>query len=208
VLHNVAFDILPGEKIALVGKTGAGKSTLISLISRFFDPWRGRITFNDIDIREFSVKSLRDNISIVLQDPFILPITVAENIAYGFPDAREYEIVQAAEAAYAHEFIKKMPEGYQTVLGEQGVTLSGGERQRLAIARAFLKNAPILILDEPTSALDSETESKILNAMVRLMKNRTTFIITHRLSMLQWIDRIIEIEDGKIVERKRLEYAG
>jgi ATP-binding cassette, subfamily B, bacterial len=207
ILQNVSFELLPGEKAALVGRTGAGKSTLISLLARFYDPWDGKITFDGVDIREVSLHSLRSNISIVLQDPFLLPITVAENISYGRPGAGEHEIVEAAHAAYAHEFIEKLPQGYQTVIGERGSTLSGGERQRLAIARAFLKDAPVLILDEPTSALDADTEAKILDAMRRLMRNRTTFIITHRMSMLQRVDKIFELENGKLVERERFDYA-
>jgi ATP-binding cassette, subfamily B, bacterial len=208
VLDKVSFDALPGEKVAVVGKTGAGKSTLISLLARFFDPWEGRITFNGIDIRDISLKSLRNNISLVLQDPFLLPLTVAENIAYGNPDASESEIVDAARSAHAHEFIEKLPKGYNTVIGERGDTLSGGQRQRLAIARAFLKNAPILILDEPTSALDSETELQIRKAIGMLMHDKTTFIITHRLSMLQGVDKIIMLDEGKIAERTDYDYAG
>ncbi len=206
VLHNITFEVLPGEKAALVGQTGAGKSTLVSLLNRFYDPWDGRITFDGVDIREVSLKSLRNNISLILQDPFLLPLTVADNISYGYPYAGDNEIVQAAQAAHAHEFIERLPRGYQTIIGERGSTLSGGERQRLAIARAFLKDAPLLILDEPTSALDAGTEVKILDAMRRLMKNRTTFIITHRSSMLQWVDKIIELDDGNLNERKRFDY--
>ena len=207
VLQNVSFELLPGGKAALVGRTGAGKSTLINLLTRFYDPWDGRITFDGVDIRDVSLKSLRSNISIVLQDPFLLPLTVAENISYGRPGSGEQEIVKAARAAHAHEFIGKLPQGYQTVIGERGSTLSGGERQRLAIARSFLKDAPVLILDEPTSALDADTEAKILDAMRRLMRNRTTFIITHRMSMLQRVDKIFELENGKLVERERFDYA-
>ncbi len=207
VLQNVSFELLPGEKAALLGRTGAGKSTLISLLTRFYDPWDGAITFDGIDIREVSLQSLRSNISIVLQDPFLLPLTISENISYGRPGAGEDEIVDAARAAHAHEFIEKLPRGYHTVIGERGSTLSGGERQRLAIARAFLKDAPVLILDEPTSALDADTEAKILDAMRRLMRNRTTFIITHRMSMLQRVDKIFELENGTLMEKERFDYA-
>jgi len=207
VLQNVSFELLPGGKAALVGRTGAGKSTLINLLTRFYDPWDGRITFDGVDIRDVSLKSLRSNISIVLQDPFLLPLTVAENISYGRPGSGEQEIVKAARAAHAHEFIEKLPQGYQTVIGERGSTLSGGERQRLAIARSFLKDAPVLVLDEPTSALDADTEAKILDAMRRLMQHRTTFIITHRIALLQHVDKIFELENGTLIERERFDYA-
>lgn len=200
VLTEINFESRPGELIALVGPSGAGKSTLVSLIPRFFDPWAGRITFDGIDIRDIKLASLRSHISIVLQEPFLMPLTVAENIAYGRPRASREQIIEAAVAARADEFIRRLPEGYDTILGERGSTLSGGERQRLAIARALLKDAPVLILDEPTSALDGETESLLLAALQRLMEGRTTFIIAHRLSTIRHADRIAVLEHGQIVE--------
>ena len=200
VLHDVSLEAQPGETIALVGPTGAGKSTLVSLIPRFFDPWSGRVLIDGHDVRGVQLKSLRAQIALVLQEPFLLPLSVAENIAYGRPGATREEVERAAVAANAHEFIMRMPDGYDTVLGERGATLSGGERQRLSIARALLKDAPILILDEPTSALDSETESLLLEALDRLMSGRTTFIIAHRLSTIRNADRIVVIESGRVVE--------
>lgn len=200
ILKDINLDIFPGEKVALVGKTGAGKSTLISLIPRFFDPWGGSIFIDGTDIRDIRVLSLRANISILLQDPFILPISVAENISYSRPTAEPLEIVEAAKAANAHEFIMRLPQGYETVVGEKGSTLSGGENQRLAIARAMLKDAPILILDEPTSSLDAKTESLVFKAVERLMENRTTIIIAHRSSTIRNADRIVVMDEGRIVE--------
>ena len=170
VLDDISLVARPGQMIALVGPTGAGKSTLVSLIPRFFDPWQGRVTIDGIDIRTLTLSSLRQSISIVLQEPFLLPITIAENIAYGSPDASRQDIVKAAIAARADEFISRLPQGYDTVIGESGATLSAGEQQRLAIARALLKDAPILILDEPTSALDARTEALLMDAIERLTK--------------------------------------
>ncbi|MDY0039470.1 MAG: ABC transporter ATP-binding protein [Desulforhabdus sp.] len=200
ILHGINLEALPGETIALVGTTGAGKSTLVSLIPRFFDPWQGAISFNGTNIREIKLASLRGQISLVLQEPFLLPLTVAENIAYGRPGAGREAIEEAARAANADEFIRRLPLGYDTVLGERGASLSGGERQRLSIARALLKDAPVLILDEPTSSLDAGTEALLLEALDRLMKGRTTFIIAHRLSTIRGADRILVMEDGKIIE--------
>lgn len=200
VLNGVTLSAHSGEVIALVGKTGAGKSTLVSLIPRFFDPWQGQVRFNGVDIRKIQLASLRSQVSFVLQEPFLLPFSVAENIAYGRPRASMKEIISAATAARADQFICQLPKGYETNLGERGSTLSGGQRQRIAIARALLKNAPILILDEPTSALDAETEGQLLEALERLIAGRTTFVIAHRLSTIQQADRIAVIEDGRIVE--------
>jgi ATP-binding cassette subfamily B protein/subfamily B ATP-binding cassette protein MsbA len=200
VLHDINLDVAPGETLALVGPTGAGKTTLVSLIPRFFDPWQGRVILDGTDIRDIQVASLRNRVSLVLQDPFLLPLTAGENIAYGRPEASREEIVAAAVAANADGFIRELPEGYDTPLGERGATLSGGQRQRLAIARALLKDAPILILDEPTSALDARTEALLLEALERLMQGRTTFIIAHRLSTIRNADRIVVIEDGRIAE--------
>ena len=201
VLRNVSLEARPGEMVALVGATGAGKSTLVGLVPRFFDPWEGRVTVDGIDVRELQLKSLRDQVALVLQDAFILPLSIADNIAYGKPDASRAEIEAVAHAANAHEFIERLPEGYDTVVGERGATLSGGERQRLAIARAFLKDAPILILDEPTSALDAGTESLVLAALDRLMAGRTVLVIAHRLSTVRRANRIVVLEQGEIVEQ-------
>jgi ATP-binding cassette, subfamily B, bacterial len=201
VLHEVSFEAAPGSTVAIVGPTGAGKTTLISLLVRFHDPWSGRVTIGGRDIREFRHRSLRGKVALVLQDPFLLPMTVAENIAYARPDASRAAIEAAARAARADEFIAELPDGYDTELGERGLTLSGGERQRLAIARAFLKDAPILILDEPTSALDGRTELALLEALERLMTGRITFLIAHRLSTIRIADQIIVLDRGRIVEQ-------
>jgi len=200
VLHDLTLDTQPGETIALVGATGAGKTTLVGLIPRFFDPWQGRVVVDDHDLRDVQLKSLRRQIAIVLQEPFLFPITLAENIAYGRPHATVAEVEAAARAANAHDFIAKLPAGYQTIIGERGATLSGGERQRVSIARALLKDAPILILDEPTSALDAETEASLLQALERLTQGRTTFIIAHRLSTVRRASRIVVLDRGRIVE--------
>lgn len=205
ILKGIDLEADPGETIALVGPSGAGKSTLVSLIPRLYDPWQGRVTFDGVDIREFKVDSLRHQIALVLQEPFLLPLTVAENIAYGRPNAAYEDIVAAAVAARAHEFIQRLPQGYHTVIGERGATLSGGEKQRLSIARAVLKNAPILILDEPTAALDAHTEALLMEALEHLLAGRTTFIIAHRLSTVQRADRIVVLENGQIVEQGRPE---
>ena len=205
VLKSVSLEANPGEVVAIVGPTGAGKTTLVNLLVRFYDPWSGRITIDGHDLRKVRIRSLREQISMVLQDPFIFPITVAENIAYGRPDASREEIEAAAVAANADEFIQRLPDGYDAVIGEKGTSLSGGEKQRLSIARAFLKDAPILILDEPTSALDARTEAMLLDALERLMKGRLTFIIAHRLSTIRDADQILAIESGEIVQRGRHE---
>jgi len=200
VLRNIDLDISPGETIALVGKTGAGKSTLISLIPRFFDPWEGRVLIDGHDVREITLSSLRSRISGVLQEPYLLPLTIAENIAYGRPDATRDEVVAASVAAGADEFVRQLPLGYDTVIGERGITLSGGQRQRVSIARAYLRNAPVLILDEPTSALDAKTEAELLAALDHLKAGRTTLIIAHRLSTIREADRIVVMDEGRIVE--------
>jgi ATP-binding cassette, subfamily B, bacterial len=200
VLHDVSLDVHPGETVALVGPTGAGKSTLVSLVPRFFDPWTGKVLIDGQDARDIQLKSLRQNVSIVLQESFLFPLTVAENIAYANPGATMAQIETAARAANAHQFITKLSHGYDTLIGERGTTLSGGERQRLSIARALLKDAPILIMDEPTSALDAESEQALLDALERLTRDRTNFIIAHRLSTIRRATRIVVLEGGRIVE--------
>lgn len=201
ILRGVSLKARPGQITAVVGATGAGKTSLVSLLSRFYDPQHGRVLLDGRDLRELSLKSLRENVSLVLQEPFLFPLSVADNIAFGRPDATRAEIVEAARAAHAHDFIEQLSGGYDTVLGERGASLSGGERQRIAIARAVLKDAPVLVLDEPTSALDAHTEGKIFEALSRLMKDRTTFIISHRLSTIRRADQILALHDGHIVER-------
>ena len=200
VLQNISLAANPGETIALVGMTGAGKSTLVSLVPRFADPWDGRVLVDGQDIRAVRLKTLRQQIAIVLQESFLFPITVAENIAYGVPQATEEQIAAAARAANAHDFIARLPQGYHTVIGERGGTLSGGERQRISIARAVLRDAPILILDEPTSALDVETESAVMEALERLTRGRTTFVIAHRLSTIRRAQRILVLHEGQLAE--------
>jgi ATP-binding cassette subfamily B protein/subfamily B ATP-binding cassette protein MsbA len=200
VLHNVSLQVLPGQTVAIVGPSGAGKTTLVSLIARFFDPWAGRVLLDSYDVRHVQVKSLRRQIGLVLQEPFLFPVSIRDNIVYGRPDASAAEVQAAAEAANLHEAILRQPQGYATVLGQRGATLSGGERQRLAIARALLRNPPVLILDEPTSALDILTEKLLLEALQRLMKGRTTFIIAHRLSTIRHADQIVLLQEGTVVE--------
>lgn len=200
VLRGISFTAGPGETVAIVGPTGAGKSTLVSLVPRFFDPWTGRVTIDGHDVREVALRSVREQVALVLQEPFLFPLTIADNIAYGRPEATRAEIEAAARAANAHAFIERLPDGYDTLVGERGATLSGGERQRLSIARALIKDAPILILDEPTSALDAETEQLLLEALERLIAGRTTLIIAHRMSTIRRADRILVLRDGVIVE--------
>jgi ATP-binding cassette subfamily B protein/subfamily B ATP-binding cassette protein MsbA len=200
VLRELSLDVRPGETIALVGATGAGKTTLASLVPRFFDPWHGRVLLDGIDVSKVTLASLRQELALVLQDPFILPVTVAENIAYGRRGVTRDEIVAAAVAANAHEFIRELPQAYDTVLGEEGADLSGGQRQRIAIARALIKDPRVLILDEPTSALDAETERQVMEAMSRLMTGRTTLIIAHRLATVRQADRIAVLDGGRVVE--------
>jgi len=200
VLQDIDLDVLPGETVAVVGRSGAGKSTLVSLIPRFYDVSEGAVSIDGIDVRQVTLASLRDQIGIVPQDPVLFSGSLQENLLYGKPDATEAEVMTAAVAANADEFIRQLPDGYLTLVGERGLRLSGGQRQRVAIARTFLKNPPILILDEATAALDSESENLIHDALRRLMRGRTTFIIAHRLSTVMNADRIVVIEAGTICE--------
>ena len=203
VLHDIDLAIEPNHMIAIVGGTGAGKSTLLSLVPRFYDPSSGIVTVDGQDVRGIKKKSLRAQIGIVLQDTLLFSTTVRENIAYGRPDATEEEIIDAAKRAQADEFIRQMPNGYASTVGERGQQLSVGQRQRLGIARAFLKNAPILLIDEPTSALDPTTEAAIMETIKELMRGRTTLIATHRLATIHDVDRIVVIQRGRIVEQGR-----
>ena len=200
VLKDVTFQIEPGQVAALVGPTGAGKSTIISLIPRFYDPTSGVVKVDGQDVRRFQQKSLRQQISFVLQETLLFHGPIWNNIAYGKPEATRAEILRAAELANAHEFIDKLPDGYNTILGERGVTLSGGQRQRIAIARAIIRNTPILILDEPSSGLDAASEKLVFEALDRLMENRTTIVIAHRLSTIRRANMIYTVKDGAIVE--------
>jgi ABC-type multidrug transport system fused ATPase/permease subunit len=199
-LKGINLEARPGQKIALVGPTGAGKTTLISLIPRFYDPSQGRIEIDGVDIRKVTLKSLRQSVSLVQQEPLLFSDTISNNIRYGRLEATMEEIVAAAQAANAHDFIMGLPEQYETVVGERGAKLSGGERQRISVARAFLKDAPILLLDEPTSSIDSKTEAVILDALDRLMEGRTTFMVAHRLSTIRYADQILVVNHGRIVE--------
>jgi ATP-binding cassette subfamily B protein/subfamily B ATP-binding cassette protein MsbA len=201
VLAGIELEVSVGSKIAIVGPTGAGKSTLLGLLPRFFDPSAGIVEIDGVGLRQYKLKSLRSQIAMVLQPPLIFPLSVRDNIAYGRPGATDAEIRQAAELARIHNLITSLPEGYDTVIGESGVSLSEGEKQRVTIARALLRDAPILILDEPTSALDVETEALVMAGIERLMEGRTTFIIAHRLSTVRRCDRIIVLRDGAIVEQ-------
>jgi ABC-type multidrug transport system fused ATPase/permease subunit len=200
-LKKISFDVAPGQTVALVGPTGAGKTTLISLLPRFYDPVGGQILLDGIDTRRIKLADLRNQISLVLQEPLLFSGTIAENIRYGRLDADDDGVVEAARAANAHEFIMRLPKQYETELGERGAQLSGGERQRICVARAFLKDAPILVLDEPTSAIDSKTEAVILDALDRLMVGRTSFMIAHRLSTIHRSDLILVLDHGRLVER-------
>jgi ATP-binding cassette subfamily B protein len=201
VLDRINLKVEPGQALAIVGRTGAGKTTIASLLLRFYDPTSGAILLDGVNLRDLRVSWLRQQVSVVLQDPILFSTTVAENIGYGRPGASLDDIKDAARLAQADEFIRALPQGYEAVLGERGVNLSGGQRQRLSIARAFLKNAPILVLDEPTSALDAQTEEALLACLGELSRGRTTFVIAHRLSTVRRADVIIVLDNGKIIER-------
>jgi ATP-binding cassette subfamily B protein/subfamily B ATP-binding cassette protein MsbA len=201
VLHDVDLVAEPGRTVALVGHTGAGKSTLVSLVPRFFDPWSGRVLLDGVDLRDARVDAVRRRVALVRQDPLLLPLSIGDNIAYGRPGASRGEIEAAARQAQVASFVERLPDGYDTVVGELGVTLSGGERQRVAIARALLKDAPVLILDEPTAALDAESEALLTEALDRVCANRTVLVIAHRLSTVRRADHIVVLEDGRVVEQ-------
>ena len=205
VLHDITFEARPGEMIALVGLTGAGKTTLVSLIPRFWDPTAGRVVLDGVDVRRYRVRSLREKIGLVLQDPVLFSGTIADNLRYGRLDATPAEMEKAARAAHAHDFISHLPKGYDTEIAEAGGGLSGGERQRLSVARAILKNAPILILDEPTSSLDSISEEIVFAALRRLRVGRTTMVIAHRLSTVRDADHILVLDGGRIAAQGRHE---
>jgi ATP-binding cassette subfamily B protein len=200
VLRNIDFSIPAGTRVGIAGKTGAGKTTLMSLLTRFYDPTDGQILLDDLDLRDYKLADLRSQFAIVLQEPLLFSTSIAENIAYARPGAKIEDIVRAARAANAHPFIVALPDGYETQVGERGMRLSGGERQRIALARAFLKDAPVLILDEPTSSVDMKTEAGIMEAMERLMIGRTTFMIAHRLTTLENCDVLLVIEAGRLIE--------
>jgi len=200
VLREVSLQIAAGTMVALVGESGGGKSTLTKLLPRFHDPTSGMVLWDGIDLREAKISSLRRQIALVTQETVLFNQTVRHNIAYGKPDATEAEIVEAAQIAFAHDFVQEMPKGYDTIVGERGLFLSGGQRQRLAIARAILVNAPVLILDEATSALDAESERLVQRAIANLVRNRTTIVIAHRLSTIRRADVIVVMEAGHIIE--------
>jgi len=201
VLRDLSLKIEPGQLAALVGPTGAGKTTIVSLLPRFYDLTSGEIRIDGTDIRRFKIKSLREQISFVLQETLLFRATVWQNIAYGKPEASRKEIIRAAKLANADEFIERMPEGYDTMIGERGMTLSGGQRQRITIARAIIRNSPILILDEPSAGLDAESEKLVFDALGNLMEGKTSIVIAHRLATVIRADVIFVIDDGKVVDQ-------
>ncbi|HEX2600449.1 MAG TPA: ABC transporter ATP-binding protein [Terriglobales bacterium] len=201
-LQHVSFEIPAGARVGIVGTTGAGKTTLLNLLMRFYDPTSGQVLLDGRDLRDYRIADLRRQFSVVLQEPVLFAASIAENIAYGKPDATDAEIMAAAHAASSHEFISNLPEGYETRPGERGMLLSGGERQRISLARAFLRDSPILILDEPTSSIDGKTEARILQATEDLMRGRTTFMIAHRLNTLKNCDLILVLENGRLLEKR------
>jgi ATP-binding cassette subfamily B protein len=201
VLADVSFEANPGQIVALLGPTGSGKSTIISLVPRFYDPTEGIVRIDGHNLKDVTIRSLRTQIGIVMQETTLFAATVRENIAFGRPEASQEEIIEAAKAAQAHEFIQQMPEGYDTYVGERGVTLSGGQKQRIAIARALLMDPAILILDDATASVDTETEQLIQQAFDRLMEGRTTFVIAHRLSTVRKADMILVLDHGGVAAR-------
>lgn len=201
LLEDINLNIQSGQQVAIVGTSGGGKSTLVSLLLRLYDPTSGRVMIDGRDIREYTLASFRSQISVVLQDSLLFAASIKENIAYGIAGVSDAEIEEAARLAHAHDFIQALPQGYDTLVGERGSTLSGGQRQRIAIARAAIRQAPILILDEPTTGLDKESEKAVIDALQRLSANRTTFLITHDLDFATRADMIIYLENGRIAEQ-------
>jgi ATP-binding cassette subfamily B protein len=201
ILEDVSFAIEPGQVAAFVGPTGGGKTTVINLVARFYDPLSGTVSIDGTDVRRFRIRSLRDQISFVLQDTLLFHVPIWQNIAYGRPEATRADIIRAAEIANAHQFITEMPEGYDTMVGERGVTLSGGQRQRIAIARAVVRNTPILVLDEPTSGLDAQSEQSVFEALDRVMEGKTTIVIAHHLATIHRADTIFVVKDHRLAER-------
>src|SRR5437870_13212992 len=199
VLYDVSFELEPGTRLGVVGATGAGKTTLISLLTRFYDPTAGQILLEGVDLRDYKLDDLRRQFAVVLQEPVLFSVSVAENIAYAAPGAGRDQIVAAAPAANAHEVIERLPQGYETQVGERGAQLSGGQRQRLALARAFLKDSPVLILDEPTSSVDAKTEAAIVDALERLKQGRTVIVISHRPTTLAGCSALLTIDGGRVV---------
>jgi ATP-binding cassette subfamily B protein len=204
-LHHFSFEVPAGTRVGIVGTTGAGKSTLLNLLMRFYDPTEGQVLLDGVDIRDYRIADLRRQFAVVLQEPVLFAASIAENIAYGKPDAGDAEIEAAARAASAHDFISRLPESYETSAGERGARLSGGERQRISLARAFLRDSPVLILDEPTSSVDMQTEAAIMQATEALLQGRTTFMIAHRLYTLKNCDMILVLDQGRLIDVRRIQ---